>query len=97
MLSTPKNAVKYFRKTGKCIQCETQIDHEIHLFRHYQRNHAEDMADPQAKLFSEAPDFQPEYYVFSEGRWLKTNMRTCLAAQLEHRATAVTKPQPTIQ
>jgi hypothetical protein len=75
----------YFLKTKSCMCCHQPLRHEMHSYFHYRKYHH--IKNTPADVDN------PEYYVWYNSSWIKVNMETCLAAMLEKRAYAITKPK----
>lgn len=74
----------FFTQTHSCMSCHQPIRHEMHLHNHWKKYHKE-------KVKKETP----RYFVWFQEKWIEVNMETCLAAMLEKRAWAITKPSCT--
>lgn len=76
----------YFVKTKSCMYCHQPLRCSLHAFNHWKKYHNKSVVTMNE---------QPDYFVWFEGDWVKVNMETCMAAMLEKRAYAITKPKTT--
>lgn len=74
----------FYVKTKSCRFCHQPLRHELHAFHHWKKWH-----NKQPVTIAE----KPNYYVWFDGEWVQVNMETCMAAMLEKRAFAITKPR----
>ena len=73
----------YYTQTHSCMYCHQPLRHEVHGYNHFRKYHTKKQVIVD----------KPEYYVWFQGQWVKVNMETCLAAMLDKRAYAITKPR----
>ena len=97
MTHTPRDVYKHWRRTGQCAACWQDIKHEMHLFNHWKRHHADD-EPTQINLFSkdgtsQRGEVRPRYWVWFQNTWVPVQMHVALAAMYYKRCVAVSKPK----
>lgn len=87
----PPTVVRYYEITSRCLVCEAQINHHIHMYNHWMKWHNRLL---NRTVYSDTrASHKYEYAVWFQNTWTKVTLSTALQAMRNGRCVCIIKPR----